>query len=152
MEQIPAILPPIANWIMLALGIILIVLEVSALNFFILLWFGIAAILVGIWGFFSPFAHGEYQLIATAILGTVLLLLFRKHFLPDTTNTTPLETFKSGGSGRVIQQDGLWMIEYQGTWWRIANPSDALKEGQMATVEKVENNQVWIDLPSLGKR
>lgn len=147
MEQISALLPPIANWMMLTLGVILIVLEVSALNFFILLWFGIAAILVGIWGFFAPFTHGEYQLIATALLGTVLLLLFRKRFLPDNSNSLTLETFKSGGSGRVIEQDGQWMIEYQGTWWRIANPSDALKEGQMAIVEKVENNQAWIKTP-----
>ncbi|GEM_PF-1588770 len=144
--QNPAILPAFANWQLLSLGVILITLEVTLLNFFILLWFGIAAILVGIWGFFIPFEHGEYQLLATAVMGTGLLLLFRNRLL-EVNQKTPemtLETFKAGEAGRLMQQDGTWMIEYQGSWWQVANPTDNLKAGETVRVTKVENNRVWI--------
>lgn len=147
--QNPAILPAFANWQLLTLGVILITLEVTLLNFFILLWFGIAAILVGIWGFFIPFEHGEYQLLATAVMGTGLLLLFRNRFLAINQKAPemPLETFKAGETGKLMQQNDTWMIEYQGSCWQVANPTDYLKEGETVQVTKVENNRVWIQPP-----
>ncbi len=150
MENSPAILNAFANWQILTLGVILIMLEVTLLNFFILLWFGIAAIVVGSVGFFIPFEHGEYQLLSITILGTILLLAFRKRFIEDEKAPhLELETFKSGEVGTVTQQknelgETIWMIEYQGSWWRIANPTEHLKIGQTVTVKKVANNQVWI--------
>ncbi|GAB6035341.1 NfeD family protein [Galenea microaerophila] len=151
MENASAILPAFANWQILTLGVILITLEVTLLNFFILLWFGIAALIIGAIGFFYPFTHGEYQLLAIAILGTLLLLAFRKKLLESQRREQlPLETFEAGETGTVVQhkdefKDPIWMIEYHGSWWRIANPSDHLKVGQIVKVKKVENNQVWIE-------
>lgn len=135
----------IPSWVLISLGLVLLAVEMfSAL--FILLWFGIGLIVVGLLGFTVDFQYGEYQLIMATALGVFLLLAFRRRFLPsqkDATNKV-LSTYEAGGKGKVSKSEGEWVVFYNGTFWVIANPREDLVEDQLVQVVEIKSNKAWI--------
>lgn len=144
MNETTALLPLVPAWILVSIGFVLIAIELMAFNLFIFLWFGIAAIIIGALSFVIDFGHGEYQWLSIIIIGTAMLFTLRKRFMPTNAAPIELETFKTGEMGRVEKQDDRWVIQYQGTWWQIANPTDDLAEGQTKEVKEIRSNKAYL--------
>lgn len=136
----------IPNWILISLGLVLLAVEMfSAL--FILLWFGIGLITVGLLGFAVDFTYGEYQLIIATAIGVFLLLGFRRRILPaqNDANNKTLSTYEAGGQGKLAKVDDEWLVFYNGTFWTVANPREDLVEDQLVRIVEVKNNRVTIE-------
>lgn len=134
----------IPNWILIALGVALIGLEIF-IGFFVLLWFGLGLVVVGILGFFVDFGYGEYQLIFASAIGIVLLFAFRKKVItPKNAKVELLSTYQPGGTGTVSRHNNQWVIFYRGTHWVIANPHPDLVADQKVEVTEIKDNQAWI--------
>jgi membrane protein implicated in regulation of membrane protease activity len=140
-----ALLELIPNWILISVGLLFIGIEI-AFGVFILFWFGLGLITVGLLGFFVNFEQGEFQLIFAFAIGIVLLFGFRKRIISK-RNAEPetLYTYQTGDTGIVKHYQDQWMIDYHGTHWRIANPTDQLESGKAYPVKEIRNNQVWLD-------
>lgn len=135
----------IPNWWLISLGLVLIGLEIF-LGLFILLWFGIGLVVVGLLGFFVDFGYGEIQLIFATAIGLVLLFAFRRKVVTGTNaQVEQLATYQAGEMGVLSLVNNQWMIFYHGTHWLVANPNDQLQSGQRVKVSEIKNNQVWID-------
>lgn len=134
----------IPNWILISLGVVLIGMEVF-LGVFVLLWFGLGFVIVGMLGFFTDFVYGEYQLIFAFAIGIALLAAFRRRVMERFPAAEQvLSTYQAGEYGKVSMHEGQWMIFYKGTHWVIANPQPGLVEGENALVAKIESNRVWL--------
>lgn len=135
----------IPNWWLISLGLVLIGLEIF-LGLFILLWFGIGLVVVGLLGFFVDFGYGEIQLIFSTAIGMVLLFaLRRKVITAKNAQVEQLATYQTGDSGVLSLVNNQWMIFYHGTHWLVANPTDSLQSGQRVKVSEIKNNQAWIE-------
>lgn len=135
----------IPNWILISAGLVLIGIEIFA-ALYILLWFGIGLVVVGLLGFFVDFGHGEIQLIFAFAIGTVLMFaLRRKVIAPHNAEKEVISTHQPGETGRVTAHNNQWMVYYHGTHWLVANPSDQLKDGQQVKVTDIKHNQAWIE-------
>ena len=104
--------------ILIAIGIGLIVLEVFTFSF-VLFWFGLASILVGIISFTSIFTDGLWQLSSIAIIAMALLFLLRlkamEKFLKSKEKENNDNFFNEKGIG--IIKDGK--VYYKATYWNI---------------------------------
>ena len=140
------LLPTFSVWLLMLIGVALIVLEVLLVPFFVLLWFGIAAIVVGLVHAVWPFPGGEYQLITIGIVGVVLLLVFRKRFMAGRpTRKDDMETFRPGGIGKLRQYEGEWMVFYNGTWWKVMNVQPDFKDGSPVRVVRIDHNLAEVE-------
>ncbi|WP_294945863.1 NfeD family protein [Sulfurivirga sp.] len=140
-------LPVLSVWLMLVIGLGLIVLEVLLAGTFVILWFGVAFILVGLAGLWIAFPAGEYQLIAVAVLGTLLLWALRKRAQAwfAGSEPPPAETYEAGDIGELQQHEGQWMVYYRGTWWRLAEPVPDPEPGQRVRVTALEGNRARVE-------
>lgn len=142
-----AYIPVISVWSMITIGIILMALEMLTATF-VLFFFGLAFLLVGIIGVFHDFTSGEIQLIWTFSVGLVLSLVLAKPLRQKIYSTEPLklETLESGATGEVqLTNDGDYRVRYKGTTWAIGNLKEyPLENGQTVIVERLENNQAFI--------
>lgn len=135
----------IPNWVLIALGLTLIGIEIF-FGLFILFWFGIGLVVIGLLGFFVDFGYGEYQLIFATAIGSVLLYALRNKVISaKNAQTEDLSTYQPGETGTLSRHNEQWMIYYHGTHWRVANPQNDWQEGQTVTVSAIKNNQAWID-------
>lgn len=135
----------IPSWVLVSAGLILIGIEIF-IGLYILLWFGIGLVLVGLLSFFVDFGHGEIQLIFAFAIGSVLLFALRQKLIsPHNAQTEPLSTYEPGETGLLSQHNGQWMVFYHGTHWLVANPSDNLTVGQKIKVTQIKSNQAWIE-------
>jgi membrane protein implicated in regulation of membrane protease activity len=134
----------IPDWILIAAGLVLIGIEII-FGLFILFWFGIGLVLIGLLGFFVDFEHGEYQLIFAFAIGMVLLFALRKKVIArNNAEADQLDTYQTGEIGQLSQHNQQWMVFYHGTHWAVANPKSSFQQGQRVVVEKIESNQAWV--------
>ncbi|SIN73132.1 Membrane protein implicated in regulation of membrane protease activity [Sulfurivirga caldicuralii] len=148
LQQLHGYVPLFSIWWMLLIGTALIVIEVLAgLGSFVVLWFGIATIVVGFLGLFMDFRSGEFQLIAVAIFGTVLLLAFRRPLMRwmASREAPPPERYEAGGIGELQQHDGRWSVYYRGTWWRLQNRLPAMDDGMQVRVVHLHESGAMIE-------
>lgn len=142
-----AYIPVIPVWSMLAIGVLLMALEILTTTF-VLFLFGLAFMLIGLSGMFYNYSSGEIQLIATFALGLVLTLLLANILRQRIYHSKPLtlETLQTGAIGQVqLTSSGDFRVSYRGTTWAIANASAfPLQNGQTVVVEALENNQAII--------
>ncbi|CAN8140358.1 NfeD-like C-terminal domain-containing protein [uncultured Thiomicrorhabdus sp.] len=143
-------IPVISLWSMIAIGIVLMALEMLTTTF-VLFLFGLAFILIGLVGAFYQFPSGEIQLIWTFAVGLILTLLLAKTLRQRIYAAKPLnlETMQTGESGEILlTADGDYRVSYKGTTWAIANPhAFALENGRTVIVEALENNKARIRQP-----
>jgi hypothetical protein len=108
------------NWFVLAVALFVLETIVPGVHF---IWFGLAAVLVGLLGLVVDFAW-EWQLIAFAIISCVTVFFVRRYAAPDmTTSDEPdlnvraaqyvgrvvtVEEPIAGGRGKVRVGDTLW--------------------------------------------
>lgn len=141
------ILPLIPNWIMLALGIVLMGLEVMTGTFFIL-FIGIAFLLVGLLGMIGiDFASGEFQLLTTMVIGFALTMFLRKKLqaMMNKQQDLELETMKTGDLGKIVKFQDEFRVEYKGTTWAIQKSEEfEVEEGDQVVVTEIQNNIAFI--------
>ncbi len=139
------ILPIIPAWIMLTLGVLLLAAELLSATF-VMLFFGIAFILVGLVGFFVSWSSGEVQLLLAMVLGGVLTYALRGFFMQGMAKQNlPLETMQVGDTGIIVENDGHLRVNYKGTTWGFKKDADfEIKAGDEVLVEALKNNVAFI--------
>lgn len=140
------ILPSFAAWTLIAFGVLLMGLEMF-MTVFVMLFFGLAFIIVGGITFIWP-TSGENQILMALVLGAVLLFVLRKAFLKNMNQAEPvkLETFEGGEIGKIVNFNNFLRVEYKGTTWAIKNKQDEILEpGQEVKVVRIQNNEATIE-------
>ncbi|BBP47050.1 hypothetical protein THMIRHAS_24230 [Thiosulfatimonas sediminis] len=142
-------IPIIPFWSMIAIGVLLMALEIITTTF-VLFLFGLAFVLIGISEWLIDYPSGEIQLISTFVVGLALTALLSKTLRQRIYSSKPLqlETLTTGRNGQIIvTADGDYRVNYQGTTWAISNiDSLTVVNGQTVIVDALENNQAHISL------
>ena len=125
MDALLAALGDIQPWHWLALGAILVGIEIISPTFYFL-WPGLAAGIVGVALYFFPELSAQNQIILFAVLGVVATVLWKRFAPADWTSTEPHPTLNrprtaqyvgrrarvaegfSGGRGAVFIDDTRW--------------------------------------------
>ena len=143
-------------WHWLAVGLILVALEMAASGGFYVIFFGIAAIAIGALHMLDLAGPMWFQFLLFSVISVVSLLLFRSPLIRlmkldgsgsdvDTMvgeTAVPLEDIAPGAVGRA---------ELRGSVWSARNQSAAvLSRGQRCRVTRVE--RLMIVLESEGAR
>ena len=138
-------------WHWLALGLILVALEMAASGGFYVIFFGIAAIAIGGLHLFDLAGPLWLQLLLFSVLSVASLLVFRSPVLRllgldgpgvDVDSLVgeiamPVDDIQPGDVGRA---------ELRGTMWSARNSSAApLRRGQRCKVVKVERLMIFLD-------
>lgn len=132
-------------WVLVTLGIILVIAELF-IGAFVVLWFGIGAILAGFLTLFIPNINIGIQLLLSVLVGGVLMLTLRKRYTTS-GNAQPeaMHTF-SASQGRLhISNSGAVSVFANGTFWSIQNlhkiQPEELIAGNMVSIAEFKNNQ-----------
>jgi len=142
MENVLSVIPA---WIMLTIGVALLGVELL-LGSFIVLFFGIAFIAVGVSGFFFEWSSGELQLLTTMLLGGLLSFVMRGFVMQGTSKEDlPLETMQGGDSGEIVADGGSLRVMYKGTTWKFKTlDGSEVFAGEEVLVEHLKNNVAHI--------
>ncbi len=142
MESVLAVIPA---WIMLSIGFALLGIELL-IGSFVVMFFGIAFILVGAAGFFMSWPSGEIQLLVTILLGALLTFVLRGLLMKGMQKEDlPLETMQTGDHGEMVDHAGELRVMYKGTTWTVKNLQDTeLQAGDDVVVESLKNNVAYV--------
>ena len=89
----------IANWHWIVVGLLLMTLELIV-PVFVILWLGVAAVIIGILSLLLPISFGA-ALMMWAIISAVLLLLWHHYVSPKITNQTLAGLSKEALIGQI---------------------------------------------------
>jgi membrane protein implicated in regulation of membrane protease activity len=138
-------------WHWLALGLILVALEMAASGGFYVIFFGIAAIAIGGLHLLDLAGPVWFQLMLFSLISVFSLLLFRNPLIrllkldsPGVDvdslvgeTAIPVEDIPAGEVGRA---------ELRGTMWSARNQSPVpLRRGQRCKVTKVERLMIYLE-------
>jgi membrane protein implicated in regulation of membrane protease activity len=138
-------------WHWLALGLILVVLEMAASGGFYVIFFGVAALAIGALHMLDIAGPVWFQFLLFSVLSVASLLVFRSPLLrwlkmdsvPDQVDSlvgetaVPLEDIAAGAVGRA---------ELRGSVWSARNTSSAtLARGQRTRVVRVERLMIFLE-------
>ncbi len=141
----------LAWWPWLALGLILVILEMTSSGGFYVVFFGVAAIAISVLRAFDLAGPAWLQLLLFAVLSVGSLLVFRNPLLrwmkldspaQDVDSllgdiAVPLEDIASGSIGRA---------ELRGTVWSARNAAPSmLARGQRCRVVRVERLLIYLE-------
>ncbi len=136
-------------WYWLLLGLILAGAEMMAPGGFYLLFFGIAALLVGALAGFELIAADWLQWLLFSAIAVMSMLLFRGPLLrmSQEHKSHPVDTMV--GEAAVVLDDlpagQTGKAELRGSTWGVRNAGAApLHKGQRATVMKVDGLTLWL--------
>ena len=138
-------------WHWLALGLILIALEMAASGGFYVIFFGIAAVLIGALNLFDIAGPLWMQLLLFSVFSVGSLMVFRKPFLRWMKLDTPADDVDSlVGDVAVPLEDiapgSVGRAELRGTVWSARNSGAApLSRGQRCRVVRVERLMIFIE-------
>ena len=131
--------------ILIGIGIFLMALEVVTFTF-VLFWFGVAFVLVGVMSYFVTFSDGAWQIASVGIISLVLLFFFRSKFLT---------IFLKASKGDEVQDEFLntkgvgvvknGKIYYKATYWDC-DDIKTLNEGQKVEILEAKKAKVKIKL------
>jgi hypothetical protein len=131
-------------WIWVLLGFLLLVMELLTPGGLYLLFFGVAAIVVGLLTGFGLAGPAWMEWLLFSILSVIALLLFRRPLLQKfRPEQASVEVDSLVGETALtledIAVDAVGKAELRGTSWTARNVgSSALARGQRCRVEKVE--------------
>jgi len=131
-------------YILFAIAIVLITLEMFLYSF-VVIWFGLGFIIVGVLSFFYPFERAIWQLAVVSIISLAFLFLFRKKLLAKFLKSQKEikdNFFDEKGVGEIKNSK----VFYKGTYWEITSTIDEKEfvEGEKVLVLKVSNNHATI--------
>lgn len=136
------ILNTISPTILIAIGILLIAAEAATFTF-ILFWFGIASIIVGIISYIVSFSDGAWQIASIGIIAILLLFFLR---------TKALYLFLKAKDGEIkddfLNTKGFGIVKngkvyYKATFWNC-DDIDNFKDGEKVEVLEAKKNMVKI--------
>jgi len=143
-------------WHWVVFGLLLVVAEMASAGGFYIIFFGFAALVVGILSAFGLAGPIWLQLIAFTVIAVVSLLLFRSPLIrwlqlePPRRPVDPL-IGEIGVASEDIQAGGVGRLELRGTAWSARNAtSSALHKGVRCRVVRVEGLMVHV-VPEEGR-
>ncbi len=132
-------------WVLVTLGVALVIAELF-IGAFVIMWFGIGAILTGLLTLLLPELNAGLQALLSALIGGVLMFALRRRYTtPRNAQPETMHTF-SATQGRLhISSQGTVSVFANGTFWSIQNIS-SLKpeekvEGARVSIVEFRNNQ-----------
>lgn len=133
----------------LFMGLVLAGAEMISPMGFYLLFFGIAALIVGALAGLGIVQTAWLEWLLFSILAIVSLLLFRSPLLRMTKSTPTHAVDTMVGESAVLLDDVLpghtGKAELRGTTWTTRNDgSSSLAKGQRAIVTKVDGLMLWV--------
>ena len=138
-------------WHWLALGLILVTLEMAASGGFYVIFFGVAAIAIGGLHLFDLAGPAWFQLLLFSVLSVGSLLLFRNPLLHLLKLDTPGEDVDSlvgetAIPAEVIGPGAVGRAELRGTVWSARNVGPTpLSRGQRCRVVRVDRLMIFIE-------
>jgi membrane protein implicated in regulation of membrane protease activity len=138
-------------WHWLALGLILVALEMAASGGFYVIFFGVAAIAIGGLHLFDLAGPAWFQLLLFSVLSVGSLLLFRNPLLHLLKLDTPGEDVDSfvGETAIPAEEIGPGAVgraELRGTVWSARNVGPTpLSRGQRCRVVRVDRLMIFIE-------
>ena len=138
-------------WHWLALGLILVALEMAASGGFYVIFFGVAAIAIGGLHLFDLAGPAWFQLLLFSALSVGSLLLFRNPLLRLMKLDTPGEDVDSMVGETAIPSEeigpgAVGRAELRGTVWSARNVgSTPLSRGQRCRVVRVDRLMIFIE-------
>lgn len=136
-------------WYWLLMGLVLAGAEMISPGGFYLLFFGIAALLVGALAGLGTVQTEWLEWLLFSVLAIVSLLLFRGPLLRLTKSTPTQAVDTMVGESAVLLDDlpsgHTGKAELRGTTWTTRNDGpSSLAKGQRATVTKVDGLMLWV--------
>lgn len=136
-------------WVLMCIGAALMIAEIFILAF-VLLWFGIGALLVAGLSWLVPMDLG-LQLLLTGLIGGVLMYLFRARCVAMNNATAEqMHTFSATRGRLAVNADGSLRVTANGTIWQVANPEaipgESRVDGAYVEVTGFQNNQAVVRL------
>ena len=138
-------------WVLLGLG--LLFLELITPTGFYLLFFGVAAVLVGLLaavGLDGP-AWLQWLLFSLLSIGSLLLLRGRLQERMRSVAPTQPDNDLVGGTAESLENiavDGYGQVELRGTSWRAKNVgSEPIAQAESCQVDRVEGVVLWVRKP-----
>jgi inner membrane protein len=138
-------------WHWLALGLILVTLEMAASGGFYVIFFGVAAIAIGGLHLFDLAGPAWFQLLLFSVLSVGSLLLFRNPLLHLLKLDTPGEDVDSLVGETAIPSEeigpgAVGRAELRGTVWSARNVGPTpLSRGQRCRVVRVDRLMIFIE-------
>ncbi len=132
-------------WVLVSLGIALVIAELF-IGTFVVLWFGIGAILAGMLTLLMPEMNLGLQLLLSTLIGGVLMFVLRSRYItPSNAEPETMHTF-SATEGRVhLGSNGAISVFANGTYWGIQNINalkpEARVEGATVSIAEFVNNK-----------
>ena len=144
----------IEYWHWIVFGVLLVLSEIALTTFFVL-WFGIAAIIVGVILFFAPGLALSWQIFIWTLFSSLLALAWFKYLKPLSVDRTKAGLSREaivGEVGQVISAPGE---ERRGRMrfpapilgadeWQIIS-SDSLAIGDRVRVKDVSGNSLLVE-------
>jgi membrane protein implicated in regulation of membrane protease activity len=141
-------------WHWVVFGVLLVLGEIALTTFFIL-WFGVAAIIVGAILFFAPDLSLSWQIFLWTLLSSLLALLWFKYLKPLSIDRTKAGLSREMIVGEVGQVISVPRNERRGRMrfpapvlgsdeWEIIS-SDGLNEGDRVRVKDVSGNTLLVE-------
>jgi membrane protein implicated in regulation of membrane protease activity len=144
MENLTANIQPFTPIVLSSVGILLIAIE-AIITSFVVIWIGLALIIVAGITIIYPYNDGYYQISSVAIMSIILLLLLRTKLKDKFMNSKEGEIednfLKAGGKGRIKNNQ----VYFKGTYWKYDSKSrDTYIEDEEVTVIQTENSTAFI--------
>ncbi len=136
------ILSVISPEYLIGAGIALIALE-AVLFSFIVFWFGIASVIVGIVSYVITFSDGIHQVTAVSVLAVVMLIGLRSKALERFMKAKGKEHNDDylNIEGQGVVRDSK--VYYKATYWNI-DSAESFEEGEKVNVLSVKNSTAVI--------
>ena len=138
-------------WVLLGLG--LLFLELVTPTGFYLLFFGVAAVLVGLLAAVGLDGPAWLQWLLFSLLSIGSLLLLRGRLQERMRRVAPAQPDNDlvGGTAQAVENiavDGYGQVELRGTHWRAKNVgSEPIVQSESCQVDRVEGVVLWVRKP-----
>ncbi len=142
-----------AWWFWVLLGLALLFLELVTPTGFYLLFFGVAAVLVGLLAAVGLEGPAWLQWLLFSLLSIGSLLLLRGRLQERMRRAAPAQpdndlVGRTAQSLENIAVDGYGQVELRGTSWRAKNVgSEPVAQAESCQVDRVEGVVLWVRKP-----
>ena len=139
-----------AWWVWIVGGVLLCLAEMATPGAFYLLFFGVAALVVGVLAWVGLVETTWVQFLLFSVVSIASLVLFRRMLTEKLNPDGPVTKINTleGESGTALEDipaDGTGKVEVRGSGWNAVNKGDTLIEkGQACLVERVEGVTLWV--------
>lgn len=140
-------------WFWVLLGLALLFLELVTPTGFYLLFFGVAAVLVGLLAAVGLDGPAWLQWLLFSLLSIGSLLLLRGRLQERMRRVAPAHPDNDlvGGTAQALENiavDGYGQVELRGTSWRARNAgSEPIAQSDNCQVDRVEGVVLWVRKP-----